>query len=91
LLRILGDLTARSSPSKAEQAEANYAESLGLAQELGMRPLQAHCHLGLGHIHAQVKELAKARAELLEAAELYRVMSMPFWLSKAEAALGELS
>ena len=76
---------------KAEPAEANYAESLGLAQELGMRPLQAHCHLGLGQIHAQAKEPAKARSELLAAVELYRVMSMPFWLSKAEAALGELS
>ena len=91
LLRILGDLIARSSPLKAEPAEANYAESLGLAQELGMRPLQAHCHLGLGQIHAQAKEPAKARSELLAAVELYRVMSMPFWQSKAEAALAELS
>jgi class 3 adenylate cyclase/tetratricopeptide (TPR) repeat protein len=87
LLRILGDLAARSGPSKTEQAEASYAESLGLAEELGMRPLQAHCHLGLGHVHAQAKELAKARFELLAAVELYRAVSMPFWLSKAEAAL----
>jgi len=76
---------------KAEQAEANYAESLGLARELGMRPLQAHCHLGLGHIHAQAEELAKARFEFLAAVELYRAMSMPFWLLKAEAALGALN
>jgi class 3 adenylate cyclase/tetratricopeptide (TPR) repeat protein len=87
LLRILGDLTSWHSSFKAEEAEANYAESLGLAEELGMRPLQAHCHLGLGHVHAQAKELEKARFELLAAVELYRAMSMPFWLSKAEAAL----
>ena len=87
LLRILGDLAARSGPSKTEQAEANYAESLGLAEELEMPPLQAHCHLGLGHVHVQAKELEKARFELLAAVELYRAMSMPFWLSKAEAVL----
>jgi hypothetical protein len=61
---------------------------LKLARELGMRPLQAHCYLGLGQIHAQAKEPAKVRSELLAAVELYRLMSMPFWLSKAEAALG---
>jgi hypothetical protein len=56
-----------------------------------MRPLQAHCRLGLGHLHAQVSSFANARCELLAAIELYREMSMPFWLSKAEAALAELS
>jgi class 3 adenylate cyclase/tetratricopeptide (TPR) repeat protein len=91
LLQILGDLTARRSPLKADQAEANYAEALGLARELGMRPLQAHCHLGLGHVHAQVKDISKARSELRAAVELYRAMSMPFWMSKAETALTEVT
>ena len=91
LLQILGVLTARRSPLKAEQAEANYAEALGLAQELGMRPLQAHCHLGLGHVYAQVKDVPKARSELRAAVELYRAMSMPFWVSKAETALTEIT
>jgi hypothetical protein len=56
-----------------------------------MRPLQAHCHFALGDVSAQVDDRSKARAELLAAAELYRVMSMPFWLSQAESALAELS
>jgi len=88
---LLGDLLARPYPAHLIQAEASYREALTSAQDLRMRPLQAHCHLGLGQIHAQAKEPAKARAELLEAAELYRVMSIPFWLSKAESALAELS
>jgi tetratricopeptide (TPR) repeat protein len=87
LLRNLGDLMARRSPLSAEQVEANYGKALGLAQELGMRPLQGHCHLGLGLVYAEMKEVAKARSELLQAVELYRAMSMPFWLLKAEAAL----
>jgi len=91
LLCILGNLASRRSPLKTELVKTNYATALSLAQELGMRPLQAHCHLGLGDVFAQVSDRSKACAELLEAAELYRVMSMPFWLSKAEAALAELS
>jgi tetratricopeptide (TPR) repeat protein len=91
LLRLSADLAARSRPLKAEQAEANYTEALELVQELGMRPLQAHCHLGLGLVHAEIKEGAKARSDLLRAGELYRAMSMPFWLSKAEAMLAKLT
>src|SRR5262245_8983167 len=91
LLCILANLATRRSPVNAELVRANYATALSLAQELGMRPLQAHCHLALGNVSAQVNDRSKARSELIEAAQLYRLMSMPFWLSKAEAALAELS
>jgi sugar phosphate isomerase/epimerase len=88
---LLGDLLARHHPVDLMRAEVSYKEVLTLAQELGMRPVQAHCHLALGNFSAQVNDPSKARSELLKAAELYRLMSMPFWLSKAETALGELS
>jgi tetratricopeptide (TPR) repeat protein len=91
LLGILGDVTARRRPINVEQAEANYEDALALAQELGMRPLQAHCHLGRARVYANLKNLAKAQFELVSAADFYRGMSMPFWLSKAEAALAEFS
>jgi tetratricopeptide (TPR) repeat protein len=91
LLGILGDLKARRAPLSVQQAEAHYEEALNLAQQLGMRPLQAHCRLGLGRVHAGLNDVAQARSELLEAVKLYRAMSMPFWLSRAETALGKLS
>jgi sugar phosphate isomerase/epimerase len=91
LLGILGNLASRRSPLNAELVRTNYATALDLAQELGMRPLQAHCHFALGDVSAQVNDRSKAYSELLAAAELYRVMSMPFWLSQAESALAELS
>ena len=47
-LRLLGDIAARRDPPELDQAEAHYRQALALAEELGMRPLQAHCHLGLG-------------------------------------------
>ena len=88
---LLGDLLARHHPVDLMHAEVSYKEASTLAQELGMRPVQAHCCLGLGRVRARLNDVEKARSELLAAAELYRLMSMPFWLSKAEAALAELS
>ena len=52
-----------------------------------MRPLLAHCYLGLGTLHSQVGRLEQARTELTTAMVLYRSMAMTFWLSRAEAAL----
>ena len=91
LLRNLGELINRRNASDLEQAEESYSEALRLAQELAMRPLQAHCHLGLASVYAKMKKLTKARSELDVAAELYRMLSMPFWLSKADFSFANLS
>jgi hypothetical protein len=74
-------------PPAVEQAEVHYRQALALADELGMRPLQAHCHLGLGIVYTQVDRPAQARAEPSTAIVLYRAMAMMFWLPRAEAAL----
>jgi hypothetical protein len=55
-----------------------------------MRPLQAHCHLGLGTLYAKAVMREQARAELSTAIELYRAMEMPLWLPQAEAALAQM-
>ena len=62
-------------------------QALVLAEELGMRPLQAHCHRGLGTLYRQTGRGAQARAALAIAITLYRAMDMTFWLPQAEAAL----
>ena len=90
-LRLLGDIAARREPPEVEQAEAHYRQALALAEELGMRPLQAHCHLGLGTLYATIGQREQARAELSTAIELYRAMDMTFWLPQAEAALAQVS
>jgi hypothetical protein len=54
-----------------------------------MRPLQAHCHLGLGTLYATTGQREQARAELSMAVEMYRGMEMTFWLPEAEAALAQ--
>ena len=89
-LRLLGDITAQRAPSESESVEAHYRQALALAEELGMRPLQAHCHRGLGMLYAKTGQREQARAALSTAIELYRVMEMTFWLPQTEAALAQV-
>ena len=89
-LRLLGEIAARREPPESAQAEAHYRQALALADELGMRPLVAHCHLGLGKLYATIGRRGEARAELSAAIELYRAMDMTFWLPQAEATLAQI-
>jgi predicted ATPase len=77
-------------PPAVEQAEASYRQALALAETLGMRALQAHCHCGLGILYAQLGRSGQARAELAVAIDLYRAMEMTFWLPRAETALAQM-
>jgi tetratricopeptide (TPR) repeat protein len=83
--RLLGDSTMRREPLDVAQAAAHYRQALALAEELGMRPLQAHCHRGLGTLYAATGQQQQARAALAAAIGLYRDMGMTFWLPEAEA------
>jgi hypothetical protein len=55
-----------------------------------MRPLLAHCHLGLGSLYAKTGRPEPARAALAAAIALYRAMDMTFWLPQAEAMLAHI-
>jgi class 3 adenylate cyclase/tetratricopeptide (TPR) repeat protein len=85
--RLLGEVARRREPPDIDQASAHYRRALTLAEELGMRPLQAHCHLGLGTLYANTGQRQQAQAELSAAIDLYRAMDMIFWLPQAEAML----
>jgi tetratricopeptide (TPR) repeat protein len=89
-LRLLGEVAARREPPEVEQAEACYRQALALADDLGMRPLVAHGHRGLGTLYAKTDRHEQARAELATAIELYRAMEMTFWLPQAETALAHI-
>ena len=90
-LHQLGVVQAHADPPDVVQAEAHYRQALVLAEELGMRPLQAHCHHGLGTLYSQTGRGAQARAALATAIALYRDMEMTFWLPPAEAALAQVA
>jgi class 3 adenylate cyclase/tetratricopeptide (TPR) repeat protein len=89
-LRLLGDITRHRDPPDSELAEAHYRQALALADELGMRPLQAHGHLGLGMLYAATGQREPARTELSTAIALYRAMDMTFWLPQTEAVLAQV-
>ena len=79
-----------ASPRSAIRPASYYRQALALADELGMRPLQAHCHRGLGTLYGTLGQQEPARSELSTAIEMYRVMGMTFWLPQAEAALAQV-
>lgn len=89
-LRLLGDIDARRDPADGDASESRYREAQKLADELEMRPLQAHCHLGLGKLHRRMGRAHEARVELSAAIDMLRTMEMTFWLPKAEAELAEV-
>jgi tetratricopeptide (TPR) repeat protein len=85
--RLLGEVDRRREPPDIDQAATHYRQALTLASEVGMRPLQAHCHRGLGILYAKIGRSEQAHVELSAAIDLYRSMDMTFWLPQAEAAL----
>ena len=89
-LCLLGEMAARREPLDVAQAEAHYRQALTLAAELGMRPLQAHCHRSLGTLYGATGQWEQARTALATAIEMYRDMDMTFWLPQTEAALAQV-
>jgi tetratricopeptide (TPR) repeat protein len=89
-LLLLGEITAQHDPPQVELAAAHYQQALALADELGMRPLQAHCHRGLGMLYAATGQREPARTALSTAIALYRDMDMTFWLPQVEASLAQV-
>jgi hypothetical protein len=89
-LRLLGEIASHHQRPDVAAADAHYGAAVALADELGMRPLVAHCHLGLGTLYAKIGRREQAHSELSTAIELYRAMEMTFWLPQAEAALAQV-
>jgi predicted protein tyrosine phosphatase len=88
-LRLLGDIAAQCDPPEVAHATAHYQQALTLAEDLGMRPLVAHCHRGLGTLYAATGQAAQAGGALSTASAMYRAMDMTFWLPQTEAALAQ--
>jgi class 3 adenylate cyclase/tetratricopeptide (TPR) repeat protein len=88
-LRLLGEIAAHRTPLDADAAATYYHQALALAEELGMRPLQAHCRRGLGTLYARRGQWQQARTELGAARDLYQAMAMTFWLPQVEAVLAQ--
>jgi DNA-binding SARP family transcriptional activator len=86
-LRLLGEIGSRSVPPDSEKSADSYRQGLTVATTLGMRPLVAHCLLGLGTLGPRVTPSQQDRAHLDAAIAMFREMGMAFWLAKAEGVL----
>jgi class 3 adenylate cyclase/tetratricopeptide (TPR) repeat protein len=89
-LKLLGDIAQKQSPDLA-QACSYYEQSMMLATQLEMRPLQAHLHLSYGRLNRRANQVERARSELSKAREHYKRMEMPIWLRVTEQELSELA
>ena len=90
-LRLLGEVAVRYDPSDVQAAETHYRGAMGLAHELGMRPLIAHCHLGLGKLYGCTGKREQAQEHLTTATTMYREMEMTYWLDKTETEVRALA
>ncbi len=80
-------------PGMSDEAPAGLEQpgkSLALAEPRGMRPLVAHCHLGLGTLYQHTGKRQEAQEHLTTATTMYREKDMTYWLEKAEAETREL-
>ena len=84
-LHLLGDVATHPARFDADAGEAYYRKALALAEPRGMRPLIAHCHLGLGKLFRRANNREPTHEHLATAATMYREMDMRFWLEQAEA------
>jgi hypothetical protein len=64
-------------------------ETLALADERGIRPLQAHSHRDLGTLSDATGQGEQACTALSTTIEMYRARAMTFWLPETEVALAQ--
>ena len=88
-LRLLGDIFSDPNNFDSEKSKRYYQEAMSLADELGMRPLLAHCHSGLGKLYRKTGLEESAKENLKTAVTMFRDMDMPFWLNKMEDDIQE--
>jgi len=82
---------AMAERDERDAAIRRFEMAQGLADQLGMRPLIAHCHLGLGKLYSRTGDREQAQGHLTAAITMYREMDMRFWLEKAETERAALS
>jgi tetratricopeptide (TPR) repeat protein len=88
---LLGAIAAHPDRVEVDTAAAHYRRALALAEAMGLRPLLAHCHFGLGKLYRRAGKPEQAHEHLTPAITMYREMDMRFWLEKAEAEMREFA
>ena len=90
-LYYLAKVQFDGGPEQVQQSTQSYRQAKEQAEELGMKPLLAHCHMGLGEAYAKKGLGKEACSEIVAGIELYRSMDMAFWIPQAESVLGKIT
>jgi len=88
---LLARTAAEGRAPEMEAAGLHYERASALAAELGMGPLLARCHLGLGTVYRRTGNRQQVKNHLTTATMMFREMDMRFWLERAEAEMRELA
>jgi hypothetical protein len=86
-LRLLGEIASHHARPDVATAESHYGAAMTMASELEMRPLVAHCHLGLGRLYRRTSNPEQAQDHLTTATAMYGEMDMRFWLAQTQPEL----
>jgi len=89
-LYYMAKIQSGETPEQMQQAIQLYGKAIERARDLGMRPLLAHCHLGLGQLYLKKGRSKEAHSELSVALDLYRSIDMSFWVPQVESALAKI-
>jgi hypothetical protein len=76
----------RYQPGQPGGARIWFVDVVATREPRGMRPLVAHCHLGLGKLCHRTDKREQAEKHFAAAMTMYREMGMTYWLERAEAA-----
>jgi len=86
-LRLVAEVATQREPLDVARAEGLYQQAMQRADALGLRPLTARCHLGLGILYRRAGKNYDARANLATASSLFRDMQMRLWSERVDAEL----
>jgi tetratricopeptide (TPR) repeat protein len=87
---LLAEIARARHPVDHTIAESHYRLAMALGVQLGMRPLVAHCHHGLGTLYRRTGKREQAQEHLPTATTMYREMGMTYWLEQTEKEMGKL-
>jgi class 3 adenylate cyclase/tetratricopeptide (TPR) repeat protein len=85
--RLLATIAAEGEKPDVPAVDAAFREARDLAETLGMRPLAAHCLLGLGRLHLRAGRADLGREHLSAAGTRYAAMDMALWGEQVRAEL----
>ncbi len=82
--RLLADIALQQDRADLESAKSHYEAAVVLGGGLGIRPLVARCHLGLGRLYGRLGAVRLATETLRVAEAMASEMGMSYWKTLAE-------